>query len=82
MKAVTTGTRVFDHTKIQPKRKERGWSQLALAKLSGIPLDTLRLYEQGRAVPSVARLFMIADTLGCSLDDLSTCTGGSDTTES
>jgi len=78
--ATTTG-RTFDHTKIKPKRRAKNWSQPVFARLSGIPLDTLRLYEQGRAVPSVGRLFMIADTLGCSLDDLSTHAGDGDTTE-
>lgn len=68
--------RRFDHTKIAKMRKRVKITQYALATLSGIPLDTIRQYEQGRAVPSVPRLFLIADTLGCRTDDFTQITEG------
>lgn len=66
------GRRRFDHTKIAKVRRMMKITQRDLASASGIPLDTIRQYEHGRAVPSVERLFMIADTLGCLTDDFKT----------
>lgn len=62
--------RKFDPQSMKRLRKRHKLSQPRFATLSGIPLDTVRMYEQGRALPSVARLFIIADTFKCPLDDL------------
>lgn len=64
-----TTVREFDHEAIRAARKRAGLTQYKLAMASGIPLDTLRMYEQGRVTPSVERFFILADTLGCSLDE-------------
>jgi transcriptional regulator with XRE-family HTH domain len=66
---MSTTTRRFDHRMIAKIRKRKGLTQIKLAEKSGVPLDTLRQYEQGKAMPSVERLFIIADTLGCRADD-------------
>lgn len=47
-------------------------TQVMLAQASGIPIDTIRDYEQGRSTPSVERLFILADTLACSMDEFAT----------
>lgn len=64
-----TAVREFDHEAIKELRKRAGLTQYKLSIASGIPIDTLRMYEQGRVTPSVERFFILADTLGCSLDD-------------
>jgi len=69
---MATATRRFDPQKIAKVRRERGHSQRSFARISGVPLETLRQYEQGRATPSVDRLITIADTLGCRVDDFTT----------
>lgn len=65
----TALARRFDHTKIKRFRSRTKLTQYKVSQLAGISLDTYRDYEQGRVTPSVERLFMIADVLGCKLDD-------------
>lgn len=62
-------TRRFDRKALPRLRRKAKITQVKLAECSGIPLDTIRDYEQGRSTPSVERLFLIADTLGVRLDD-------------
>lgn len=62
--------RKFDPDSMKRLRRRHKMSQPDFATVSGIPLDTVRMYEQGRTLPSVERLFIIADTFRCSLDDL------------
>lgn len=65
-----TKNREFDPGKMKAARKRASMSQLDLCYASGIPVTMIREYEQGKSGPSVARLFIIADTLGCSADEL------------
>ncbi len=51
-------------------RRERGITQAALAELSGIPLGTLRDYEQGRRDPLLSNAARIATALGVFVDEL------------
>ncbi len=69
---MTTTGRRFDYRKIAQMRRKAGITQLELSNCSGIPLDTVRQYEQGRSAPSVERLFILADTIQCSTDDFTT----------
>ena len=54
-------------------RKERGFSQADLAKLSGVPERTIRAYEQGKldiARAQAESLYSLSQTLGCKIEDL------------
>lgn len=64
--------RKFDARKIGKVRRARKFTQVSFAQASGIGLDSIRKYERGAATPSVERLFMIVNTLGCSVEDLTT----------
>jgi transcriptional regulator with XRE-family HTH domain len=64
-----TAVRTYDKDALRKIRRRAGLTQVALATCSGVPLDTIRDYEQGRSTPSVDRLFILADTLGCSTED-------------
>lgn len=67
---MTMTTRIFDGRKVAMRRRAKGWSQLQFSTLSGISIDMVREYEQGKSLPSVPRLFILADTLGCTVEDL------------
>lgn len=71
----TIMSRKFDHTRIAVIRLSQELSQRRLSEKSEIPIDTLRMYEQGRTVPSVERLAMLANALGCSVDEFFTDEG-------
>jgi transcriptional regulator with XRE-family HTH domain len=73
----TVTVRKFDPEKLRRLRRAAKMTQPKMAERSGVPLDTYRDYEQGKAVPSVPRLFILADTLRCSLDDLASDANGS-----
>lgn len=66
----TPTRRRFDPDAMKKLRKKARLTQPAFATASGIPLDTVRMYEQARTMPSLERLVIIADTLGCRIDDL------------
>jgi transcriptional regulator with XRE-family HTH domain len=51
-------------------RKAAGLSQPGLAEAAGIPLGTLRQWEQNKRLPSWEGAIALADGLGCSLDEL------------
>ena len=54
-------------------RQNKKWSQADLALLSGIPIRTIKAYEQGTADISKAQvdtLYALSQTLGCSIEDL------------
>jgi transcriptional regulator with XRE-family HTH domain len=65
-----TVVRSFDPERMKAARRSANMSQRDLADRSGIPVTMIREYEQGKSIPSVPRLFIIADTLKCSADDL------------
>jgi transcriptional regulator with XRE-family HTH domain len=54
-------------------RERAGLSQSALAQASGIPLWTLRGYEQGRREPLWVVLFKLADALGVPVEAFRAC---------
>jgi putative transcriptional regulator len=51
-------------------RRSRKLSQEALAKACGVPLDSLRNWEQGRREPSFSAVVQLAEKLGCTLDEM------------
>jgi transcriptional regulator with XRE-family HTH domain len=51
-------------------RQHVGWTQLQLADKSGVPVGTVRDYEQGKRDPLLSTAGKLADALGVSLDVL------------
>ena len=54
-------------------RKKKGLSQQELAALSGVPVRTIKAYEQGSVDIAKAQadtLYALSDILGCSIEDL------------
>src|SRR4051794_25083640 len=54
--------------KLRDLREQRGWTQASLADRSGVPLGTLRDYEQGKRGPLLSNAEKLARALGVSLD--------------
>jgi transcriptional regulator with XRE-family HTH domain len=59
--------------KLHELRLRAGLSQSELAQASGIPVWTLRGYEQGRREPLWEVLFTLADSLGVAVDEFRAC---------
>ena len=59
--------------KLRVLREQAGMSQAVLAKTSGVPLWTLRKFEQGRREPLWLVLFQLADALGVPVDAFRDC---------
>lgn len=57
-------------------RKDKGLSQIALAKEIGVSSRIYQTYEYGKSEPKMSNLVRIADVFGVSLDYL---TGRTDT---
>src|SRR6516225_5641538 len=55
---------------IKSRRLDRGWSQLELARRAGISRAAVSAIEINRLVPSVAAALGLAQSLGCSVEDL------------
>jgi transcriptional regulator with XRE-family HTH domain len=51
-------------------REAAGLSQPQLAQAAGVPVGTLRQWEQGRRLPSLEGFIALAAGLGVSLDEL------------
>lgn len=66
--------RTFSGERMARTRRGQGLSQLTLAQRAGLPLSTIRKWEQGRAIPSAPRLALLASVLGVPMDDLFTDT--------
>lgn len=45
-------------------RSKKRWSRPDLEKATGIPVNTIRQYEEGRCLPSAPRLVLLAEALG------------------
>ena len=63
----------FKDTNLKRIRTAYGYSQAELAKLSGVSLRSIQMYEQRRKdinKASAEALFAIAKALGCSIEDL------------
>ncbi len=56
--------------RMQRLRLGAGLSQSQLAKKAGIPLGTLKNWEQDLREPSLSKAAALAKAIGCSLDDL------------
>jgi transcriptional regulator with XRE-family HTH domain len=54
--------------KLRQLREAKGLSQSGLSAASGIPLGTIRDYEQGRRDPLLSNAQKLAKALGASLD--------------
>jgi DNA-binding XRE family transcriptional regulator len=55
-------------SRLQSLREQAGMSQQMLADASGVPIETIRNYEQGKKVASLIRAKKLANALGCSMD--------------
>lgn len=51
-------------------RKAAGYTQKDVARISEIPLSTLRRWEQGVNEPDVESMLQLAELYGCTTDDL------------
>jgi len=56
--------------KLKAARLAIGWTQAKLAEKSGIPLGTIREYEQHKREPLLSKAGKLALALGVSLDEL------------
>jgi DNA-binding XRE family transcriptional regulator len=65
----------FDGARLTAARKALHLSQRDLAHAAGIPLTTVRNWEQGRATPGAERLAALALALGLAAGDLLTESG-------
>lgn len=55
---------------LAPRRKRAGYTQKDFAEAMGVTQSVVARYETGEAWPSAANLPMMADLLGCSIDEL------------
>jgi transcriptional regulator with XRE-family HTH domain len=55
-------------SKLQALREERGLTQVQLAERSGVPLGSLRNYEQGHRQPLLQQAAKLAKALRVSID--------------
>jgi transcriptional regulator with XRE-family HTH domain len=63
-------------TRLRRLRQEKGMSQPQLAAAAGVPVGTLRNWEQDRRVPLLDTAARVAGALGISLDVLAGAIGG------
>jgi transcriptional regulator with XRE-family HTH domain len=56
--------------RLQRLRREAGLSQRGLADRAGVPIGTLRNWEQGRREPYFSTAVRVAMALGVTLDEL------------
>jgi transcriptional regulator with XRE-family HTH domain len=49
--------------RLRLSRRGKGWTRPDLEKVTGIPVNTIRQYEEGRAIPSAPRLVLLAQAL-------------------
>lgn len=54
------------------RRLERQWTQADLADALGVSRQTVISIERGRFDPSLPLAFLIAQTFGCSIEDMFT----------
>ena len=62
--------------RLRQLREERGMTQAGLAEASGLPLGSIRNYEQGQREPYWGVVFKLADALGVSCDKFHDCVSG------
>jgi transcriptional regulator with XRE-family HTH domain len=56
--------------RFQELRQARGFSQSELAKVAGLPVSSLKNWEQGRREPLLSAAYQLAKALGITLDHL------------
>jgi transcriptional regulator with XRE-family HTH domain len=56
--------------RLQELRQSRGLSQSQLARAAGVPVGSLRGWEQARRTMLVDAFIKLADALECTLDEL------------
>lgn len=52
------------------RRKDKGWSQQALADILGVSRQTIISIEKGHFDPSLPLAFHLAQTFACQIEDL------------
>lgn len=57
-------------SQVSAYRKRVGISQMQLAKLCGVSQQQISRIENQSREPSLSLAFLLADTLGCSIDEL------------
>jgi transcriptional regulator with XRE-family HTH domain len=57
-------------TRLKTLRERRGLTQVELAARSGVPLGSVRNYEQGHRTPLLDQAARLAAALGVSIDEL------------
>jgi len=57
---------------VAARRLERQWTQADLAQALGVSRQTVISIERGRFDPSLPLAFLIAQTFGCSIEDVFT----------
>ena len=55
--------------KIKEFRKKNRYTQLQLGELLGVSSQSVSKWERGECYPDISLLPVIADTIGCKLDD-------------
>ena len=56
--------------KLKEYRHKNGMTQKHLGKLLGVTAQAISKWEQGECYPDIALLPMLADAIGCTVDDL------------
>jgi transcriptional regulator with XRE-family HTH domain len=62
--------REFSGERLREIRLQSPYSLKQLAREVGIHVNTLMVYQRGVAIPSTNKLPLLADALGCKIDDL------------
>jgi transcriptional regulator with XRE-family HTH domain len=55
---------------LRTRRQQRGFTQESLAEAAGVSLNTIKNLEHGARQPRPSTLQLIAEALGCALDDV------------
>ena len=56
--------------KIRVYRKQRKWTQEELAKRIGVERSSVAKWENGKSQPQAAKLLVLAEIFGCSVDGI------------
>ena len=67
---VSTMTTLDIGKAIRKLRKERGLTQIQLSNNANMAVNSIRLYESGKRIPSMDVRLELAEALGCSFEEL------------
>ena len=56
--------------KIREHRKQRKWTQEALAQRLGVERSAVAKWESGKSQPQAAHLVALAEVFGCTVDEI------------